>query len=553
MRIIPIAFVFCTAASLCPAQEVEPHMFPSRGYFRTVFTPPQTRVELRPPVRLEEFVVGDKLELSLKNYLDLVMSNNPDIQVQKLSVEIQKNAITRAFGAFDPTVTASFNSTRTKSQTGDVLAGAATLNQLSQPFNAGFTQRLATSTQLTANFSTTKTSTNSTFQNYNPLYSSQVSFGFSQPLLRGRGPSVVKLPITLARSRLASAQANVEDQLLRLIATAENAYWQVILERENLKVQEKGLENLATQLKRNQRELELGAISPLDIYNPQAQYEQQRIQVSQAKYRLMIAEDALRRQMGADLDPRFRDMPIVLTENPDPGATPPSFDREELVQKAQRRRPDIRAQLQALVTDDISIQQAQNTLRPDLTLTGSYAGTGRGGNFYQRGNVFTSDGTQVRVLQVIPGGVGDALHQMFTFNYPIYQFGLRLTLPLRDRSAAANLADALVNKKLNAYRLRSLEQSVRLDVLNAITQVESSKASIEIAKVGLDLAQKQLDAEQKKYDLGTTTIFFVLDAQTRLVNAQSVLVNQTVQYRRNLVTLLQRTGELLEARGIVVQ
>jgi len=553
MRVIqPVAF-FCLALVLAPAQDLEVHSFPSRGYFRTVFSTPETRVELQPPVRLEEFVVGDKLELSLKNYLDLVMANNPDIQIQKVSVEIQKNAITRAFGTFDPTITASFNSTRTKSQTGDVLAGATTLNQLSQPFNLSFTQRLSYSTQLTANFSTSKTSTNSTFQNFNPLYSSQVSFGFTQPLLRGRGPAIVKLPITIARSRLLSAQYNVEDQLLRLVAAAENAYWQVILERENLKVQEKGLENLATQLKRNQRELELGAISPLDIYNPQAQYEQQRIQVSQAKYRLQIAEDALRRQIGADLDPRFRNMPIVLTENPDPGAAPPTFDRETLVEKALRRRPDVRAQLQSLAIDDLSIQQAQNGLKPDLSLTGSYAGTGRGGNFYQRGNVFTADGSQVRVLQVVPGGVSDAWHQMFTFNYPIYQFGLRLTLPLRDRAATANLADALVNKKLDAYRLRSLEQSVRLDVLNAITQVESSKASIEIAKVGLDLAQKQLDAEQKKYDLGTTTIFFVLDAQTRLVNAQSVLVNQTVQYRRNLVTLLQRTGELLEERGIVVR
>jgi len=553
MRIISIVLVVCLMAPALPAQEVESHMFPSRGYFRTVFSPPETRVEIKPPVRLEEFVVGDKLELSLKNYLDLVMSNNPDIQIQKLSVEVQKNAITRAFGAFDPTITANFNSTRTKSQTGDVLAGAATLNQLSQPFNMNFTQRLMTSTQITGTFSTSKTSTNSTFQNYNPLYSSQISFGFTQPLLRGRGPNIVKLPITIARSRLASTQFNVQDQLLRLIAAAENAYWQVILERENLKVQEKGLENLATQLKRNQRELELGAISPLDIYNPQAQYEQQRIQVSQARFRLIIAEDAVRRQIGADLDPRFRNMPLVLTENPDPGATPPVFDREALVEKALRLRPDIKAQLQALAIDDLSIQQAQNALRPDLSLTGSYAGTGRGGNFYQRGNVFTSDGSQIRVLQVIPGGVSDAWHQMFTFNYPIYQFGLRLTLPLRDRAAAANLADSLINKKLNAYRLRSAEQQARLDVLNAITQVESSKASIEIAKVGLDLAQKQLDAEQKKYDLGTTTIFFVLDAQTRLVNAQSVLVNQTVQYRRNLVTLLQRTGELLEARGIIVQ
>ena len=58
--------------------------------------------------------------------------------------------------------------------------------------------------------------------------------------------------------------------------------------------------------------------------------------------------------------------------------------------------------------------------------------------------------------------------------------------------------------------------------------------SIELARVALDLAQKRLDAEQKKFDLGTTTLFFVLDAQTQLNQRQSDLVNQTVNYRRNL-------------------
>ena len=60
-------------------------------------------------------------------------------------------------------------------------------------------------------------------------------------------------------------------------------------------------------------------------------------------------------------------------------------------------------------------------------------------------------------------------------------------------------------------------------------------------------------AEQKKYDLGTSVIFFVLDAQTRLVNAEAALVNQTVLYRRNLLNLLRVTGELLDERGIKVQ
>jgi outer membrane protein TolC len=110
-----------------------------------------------------------------------------------------------------------------------------------------------------------------------------------------------------------------------------------------------------------------------------------------------------------------------------------------------------------------------------------------------------------------------------------------------------------VNKRLEMLRLRSLEQTSRLEVLNAITQVENSKASIELAKISLDLAQKRVDADQKRFDLGAITMFFLLDAQTQLTQAQSALVNQTVQYRRNLTNLLRVTGDLLEERGISVQ
>ena len=156
-------------------------------------------------------------------------------------------------------------------------------------------------------------------------------------------------------------------------------------------------------------------------------------------------------------------------------------------------------------------------------------------------------------MQVLPGGFGDSLDQLFGFGFPTYQFGLRLRLPLRDRAASATFADALVNKKLNALRVRTLEQTVRLDVLTAASQVESSKASVRLAIVNRDLAQKQLDAEQKKYDLGTTVIFFVLDAQQRLVNAEADLVNQSVAYRRNLLNFLNATGELLTERGVAVQ
>jgi outer membrane protein TolC len=355
---------------------------------------------------------------------------------------------------------------------------------------------------------------------------------------------VNRLPITIARSRLEISSQNFLNTLLTLISNAENAYWDLLGGRETLRVQEKALELSAEALKRSKKELELGAISPLDIYQPEANYATAEIQVLQARYRLQQFEDSLRRQMGADLDPKYRNMSITLTETPLPPNSTIEVDRESSVSKALSLRPDLKALVEEIKTDDLNLKQASNALRPDLGLRGSYTSTGRGGDFFSR------NGNNVTVTR---GGFPDALDQVFGFNFPIYQFGLTLRLPIRDRAATANYADAVLAKRQDVLNRRSVEQTIRQQVLNAVSQVESSKASVKLAAVARDLAQKQLDAEQKKYDLGTSVIFFVLDAQTRLVNAEAQLVNTTIQYRRNQITLLRVTGDLLQDRGIQVQ
>src|SRR5260370_39612631 len=86
--------------------QTEPY-FPKPSYFRKHFARIVTHVELQPPVRLSDFVAGGTLELSIRNYLDLVMANNPDVGVQKLTVEFSRSAISRAFGIFDPLAIAS--------------------------------------------------------------------------------------------------------------------------------------------------------------------------------------------------------------------------------------------------------------------------------------------------------------------------------------------------------------------------------------------------------------------------------------------------------------
>ena len=151
------------------------------------------------------------------------------------------------------------------------------------------------------------------------------------------------------------------------------------------------------------------------------------------------------------------------------------------------------------------------------------------------------------------GTPGDAWSQMFGFNYSTYNFSLTMTLPIRDRASSANLADAVVTKRLNVLKQRTTEQTVRQDVLNAITSVESSREGVRLAQIALDYAQKRADADQKRYDLGTITIFFLLSAQNDLTTAQSNLVTQTITYKRNLLNLQQKLGSLFEDKGIIVQ
>ncbi|HWZ31826.1 MAG TPA: TolC family protein [Bryobacteraceae bacterium] len=544
----PLTLSLLTLACIAHGADQDPY-FPKPSYFRKYFARTVTKVELQPPLKFEDYVAEGKLELSLKAFLGLVMSNNPNVGIQRLSLTLNEDSITRAFGQFDPVATASFQATRSLSAGSSALAGGSTINLLSQPFNLGVTQTLQTGTRYSIAFSDFKTSTNNAFATVNPNYSSNLNLSFSQPLLQGRGAYVTRIPVMIARSRLRGAQYNLEDQVIQILVSAEQAYWAVIGARENVRVAEANLKLADAALKRAERELELGAASPLDIFQPQQTFANAELFLTQANYGLKQAEDALRTQMGADLDPRYRDLPVVLTEPVAPPSTP-ALDRDQLVDEALARRGDLRSTRQQLDVDDLSIRQSNDQLRPNLSLTGQYGASGLGGPVYQRADVF---GGGSQIVGVIPGGVTDALAQLFGFGLPTYGFGLSLNLPLKNHAAVANLADATVSKRLDALRVRAAEQQIRLQVVTAVTNLENSKASIVLARKARDLAQKRVEAEEKKYELGTELIFFVLTAQGDLSTAESVLVNQMINYRLNQLALLRALGTLLEERNIALQ
>lgn len=527
--------------------QAEAPSFPRKAWFRRHFNPQVPRVELKPPVRLQDFVANGKLELSLKHYMELVLANNTDIELTRLTVETPKNQILRANSIFDPNILGRFSATRQVSAASDILAGASSLSTLSQPWTFTYNQLLSTGMQLSGGFGGQKFTTNNQFQTFNPSLTTNLNFAFSQPLLRNRGADITKLPITIARTRYRQSQYDMMDLILRQVAAAETAYWNVIGARENLRVQEKALELADAFLKRSQRELELGAISQLDIFQPQAQYATAEIAVTQARYRLAQVEDMLRRLISADLDPEVRKLAVVLTETVTVPNETTELDKEALIVKAMSMRPDLLSDNLSLSVDELNLKLARNNLKPNLALSGGYTTTGRGGVFYPRQIV----GSDI-ITAPIPGGLGDAFDQMFGFGFPIYNFSLTLNLPIRDRRAAADLADATISRKRDQLQLRSDQQTARLDVLTAVNQVENARASVRLAQIARDLAQKRAEAEDKKYQLGTSTIFLVLTAQNDLTLAESQLVTQSINYRLFMLALLQRTGELLPERGLTL-
>ncbi len=512
--------------------------FPTPGYFRRVVMRPATPVQIPGPESLKDFVAGGKLRLSLDDAIQLTLKNNTDLRINQLVYENSAFAVKRAYAPFDPLGTASFNTQRSTSASTTTLAGANTLSTLNQQTQFNYVQTLQTGTQYSVGFSANKFATNSTFATFNPSISAAMNFSVSQPLLRNRGLFPNRAPIVIAQRSQKQSRANFEVQVNDSVQRAIGEYWDVVQARDNLIVLRKSLELAEATYAQNKRALELGALPPLDIYRSESQVATRRVSVIQAEYQLKQFEDELRRTIGADLDPYIRALDLDLVQPAEPSGELLVIDSEEALQRAMQRRPEMESLRLQLQNDDTSLRLAHNSLQPDLNFSTFYNSSGRGGN--------QIDTTTVPPTVLTRGGLADALQQLSDFDFPSYGFTFALRLPIRNRSAEADLGSALNTKRRDLYSLRSREQAITLEVRNAVHQLENAKLSMAAAKIARDLAVKNLEAEQRKYELGAQTIFFVLDAQTQLSSAEQGLLQAQVSYQRAVASVERSTNSLLD-------
>jgi outer membrane protein len=535
VRSLLYALLLAASFAVLPllAQDSLP-LFPTSGYFHVMFQPRQ-QYKLELPATLRDHVRDGKLRLSLADVTQLAVQRNTDVWLARLDVRQADTPVLRAFGPFDPQFTSSFSSSFSSSPTFSELNASKSLFQNT---STGISQLLPTGMVVNAAFTGTKSSSNSSFNLLNPALTAALNFSISQPLLRGRGVFLQRAPILIARINRQVARDRFEQSLTNTLQAVQNQYWDVVNARESLAVLRNSLDLAEKFYQRDKRSLELGALPPLDIYRSEAEVASRKVSVTSAEYFLKQQEDALRRLISADLDPDIRSLPLDLTDTP--STTDVSFPAPDAaVELSLRKRPEMTQLHRQQTIQQTSERQALNELKPDMRLGANYSTNGLGGN-----NLVTG--------VLVPGGFNDALQQAFGFGSPTYGFSLTLNFPLRSRQAQADVVDAEINLKRNVYTQRSMEQQIALDVRTALNSLEQSRLNILGAIQSRDLAKKTLEAEQRKYELGSGQVNFVLDAQQRLSDAESQVLQAMISYRKAVISVQRATGTLLDDNHVVL-
>jgi outer membrane protein TolC len=191
----------------------------------------------------------------------------------------------------------------------------------------------------------------------------------------------------------------------------------------------------------------------LEIFNPQQQVESARVTVTNQEFSVRNAEDAIRRQIGADLDPTLRDVAIVVVDLPDLSA-PESIvpDRELTVQKAYTQSPSLLSRIEQLDALQYSVADSRNALLPTLDLS------------------FNTNVLGLNRNQGLAGYMGE----MFGWTNSKYTWSLNFTFPVRNRVNTANLANTLINRQSQMLSLPAAERSASREQLRERPPVSGS-------------------------------------------------------------------------------
>ncbi|MCL4203112.1 MAG: TolC family protein [Pirellulaceae bacterium] len=363
---------------------------------------------------------------------------------------------------------------------------------------------------------------------------------WDQPLLRGRGTMINRIPIILARINTDISLASFESSVRNMVLDVENTYWDLHRAYRDLETAKIGRDaSQVTWKQAYEKELQ-GTLGKQEEAQAREQYFNFRARVEQSLQQLYDREAQIRWLMGiAASDGR------LIRPVDEPTMARVDFEWNAVRVETLLRSPELRQKKWLIKQRELELVSAKNQLLPQLDVGALYRWTGTGDHLFgsadEKFQGAGNDGEGSTAMSELASGQWQEAALFFNFAMPV---GFRSALA-GVRNAQLQLAREkaqLEDTELNAIHL--LNTAVRrLDANYVLAQTHFNRWSA---------AEVDVDAAQAKYEIGARdgTLDLVLEAQRRRSQAQFDYYNSLIEYNKAIAEVHFRKGSLLEYNNI---
>ena len=522
--------------------------------------------------------VAEQLPLSLQDAITLALQNNNDIDSSRIDVQIAEFNLRGAQGVYDPVIATESYYERRTTPTASTIGGGSNGSVTQSDFNnglgvTGFSPYAGGSYNV--DFSASRLNTTNQNATLNPQFPSALTLTYTQPLWRGRRFDNNRRVIEIAKKNLSLTDAQFRQRTIEVIAQVEQAYWDLAFSLRNLQVQIDAVKQARLQLESNQRMVNKGALAPIEIVAANTQITTFEQNVYTAQESVTRAENNLKTLMLPDRTAEIWSRALVPVSSVE--LEIPRIPLEQAVGAALVNRQEI-AQLK---TNDeinkINERYYRDQTKPQIDLIASYTGSGLAGTPTVRTSTGTSTTTALvtRVNELsavnnlpplevststntstvpsnLTGGYFQSLSNLITADYPTYRIGVRIALPIGNRTAKANLGRTLVEGSRIKNQQAQTEQIIEAEVRNTTQSLRSAEARLASAAASRASAEQLFESEQRQFRAGTSTVFLVLQRQNELVAARGRELQAQTDLNKAISAFQRSTGTTLSANSVEI-
>ncbi len=453
-----------------------------------------------------------------------------------------------AVSSFDPYLNFKSFVDHTVTQEGNAFSyGVSTFKQNTIEGLANYSQNFPMGTGLTVNYEGQRFANNSPYEAINPSLYSSFQVILSQQLLAGFGISTNERYMHIARKNLQITDLAFRAQVIATVTQVENIYWDLVNAYQDEQVKERSLSFAQRTLQDDQHQLDLKAIPAMQVITDQSLVATSEGDLTVSRATLRLNELLIKNAITKTDSPIIDEIPVIPLDKT--GAADPNASKsvDDLIAEAEKNRPDVAEDEIAMQVAEESLKSIRSELLPQLYVYGFYAGSGIAGPVNPGCTLSPEECTSV-----LPTGFGGMFQNTFNYSSPEYQFGMNLSINLRNRQAKADQFRASLEFRQRQISFEEQKKSIRFDVRNSLFALQQKQALVDSATKSRDLAQHTFEVTQQEQQLGAKSSSDTLAAQHELSIAESLLNDAQAAFEKAKVDIDRATGETLQQTGVSI-